>query len=232
MEPMTSLLRPTLGLRPLLAVLLAIAAVAAHAQGAAQSSTAPTFHSAVNLVNVTFTARDSSGKLVGDLGQEDVEVLEDYAPQKIRYFARTDSLPLVIGLLVDASDSQHNFLKEHRHDVERFLKDVLGPRDQVFLIAFGNHLRVVSDLTDSIPQVLDNLDRYEKGKTHFPEMDPDDREMGTAFFDAIFYSAREKLAPVQRARRVLITFSDGEDNSSSHTLLDTIEETQADDVLV
>src|SRR5262245_23226692 len=125
-EPMTSLLRPKFRLRLCLAALLAVAPVAVRGQSAARSSTAPTFHSAVNLVNVTFTARDSSGKLVGDLAQEDVEVLEDYAPQKIRYFARTDSLPLVIGLLVDASDSQGKFLKEHRHDVERFLKDVLG----------------------------------------------------------------------------------------------------------
>ena len=56
--------------------------------------------------------------------------------------------------------------------------------------------------------------------------------LGTAFYDAIYYSITEKLAKSEGGRRALIIFSDGEDNSSAHHLLDTIEAAQAEDVVL
>lgn len=171
--------------------------------------------------------------MIGDLDQGDIEVLDDGILQKPRFFARTSDLPLTIGLVVDASDSQSKFIRRHRLDVERFLKDVLGPRDQAFLVCFGNHLRLVSDLTSSVAQVMQNLDAYDHDKGSFPELGPHEiREEGTAFYDAIFYSAREKLTNVSQGHRALILFSDGQDNSSAHHMIDAIEEAQRADVLV
>ena len=44
-----------------------------------------------------------------------------------------------------------------------------------------------------------------------PELGPDEeRDAGTAYFDAIYYSVAEKLAQ-KTGRRALIIFSDGED---------------------
>lgn len=193
----------------------------------------PRFRSDVNLVTVTFTVRDAEGRLVGNVTQDDVEVLEDGIPQKIRFFARTTDLPLTIGLVVDASDSQHKFIRSHRRDVEAFLKDVLGPQDQAFLVCFGNHLRLVSDLTSSVSQIMENLDIYDHGKGNFPEIGPSEiREEGTAFYDSIFYSVQEKLTNSSQGHRALILFSDGQDNSSAHHMLDAIEEAQKADVLV
>jgi Ca-activated chloride channel homolog len=194
----------------------------------------PTFHSDVNLVNVTFSARDASGKLVGDLTQDDVEVLEDGVPQKTRFFARTSDLPLTVGLIVDVSDSQANFFKQHHQHVEKFLKDVMGPQDQAFLVCFGNHIRLVSDLTSSISQVMDSYSRFDHERNpHDPELGPrEDRQEGTAFFDSVVYSVREKLANTDHGRRALIVFSDGEDNSSAYDLIDAIETAQAGNVLV
>jgi Ca-activated chloride channel family protein len=193
----------------------------------------PRFRSDVNLVTVTFTVRDSEGRLVGSVTQDDVEVLEDGIPQKIRFFARTTDLPLTIGLIVDASDSQHKFIHSHRRDVETFLKEVLGPQDQAFLLCFGNHLRLVSDLTSSVSQIMQNLDTYDHGKGSFPEIGPSEiREEGTAFYDSIFYSIQEKLTNWSQGHRALVLFSDGQDNSSAHHMLDAIEEAQKADVLV
>ncbi len=193
----------------------------------------PTFRSDVNLVTITFTARNGDGKLVGDLSAADIEVLEDAVPQKISFFARTSDLPLAIGLIVDVSDSQHKFYRRHRDDVEKFLKQVLGPRDQAFLLCFENHLRLVSDLTNSVSQIMDGFERFDHGNRHFPEIGPrEDRELGTAFYDSIYYSVTEKLAKVGQARRALIMFSDGEDNSSAHHMIDAIEAAQAADVLI
>ena len=103
----------------------------------------------VNLVTVAFSARDANGLLVDNLTKDDFDVFEDNAPQKIAYFARSVDVPLTLGLIVDASGSQEHFTKKHERDLEVFLKDVLGPRDRVFLVGFGNHIRLVSDFSQS-----------------------------------------------------------------------------------
>jgi Ca-activated chloride channel family protein len=108
----------------------------------------------------------------------------------------------------------------------------LQPRDRAFLVGFGNHLRLVSDFTSSSSDILEGLKRYEHDSGHFDELGPtdEDREGGTAFYDAIYYAASEKLADGTSGRKALIIFSDGEDNSSAHHMLDAIEEAQFENV--
>jgi len=192
----------------------------------------PAIRSSVNLVNVSFVARDARGALVDQLKEEDVEVLEDSVPQKIAFFAKSSDVPLTLGLIVDASGSQEHFSKKHEKDLEIFLKSVLGPKDRAFLLCFGNHLRLVSDFTQSGPDVIGRMKEYEKSSGHFPELGPkEDRDLGTAFYDSIYYSVQEKLA-TEAGRKALLIFSDGEDNSSSNDMMTTIEAAQAANVLV
>lgn len=186
----------------------------------------------VNLVNVSFTVRDSSGALAADLTKDAFEVFEDGVPREIAFFARSSDVPLTLGLVLDASGSQEHFTKEHEMDLNVFLKNVLGPKDRAFLVCFGNHLRLLSDYTQSGEQMLANLKEYQKKPDRFPEIGPrEDRDLGTAFFDAIYYSVTEKLAH-ESGRRAILIFSDGEDNSSSHDLMTTIEAAQYENVPV
>ena len=187
----------------------------------------------VDLVNVAMSVRDMRGGLVTNLTRDDFEVFEDAVPQKIAFFARSADVPLRLGLIVDFSGSQEDFVKQHHRDLEAFLKDVLGPEDRAFLVCFGNNLRLVSDFSPSAENLVDSLKQFEKGKRGFPRIGPDEeRDLGTAFYDAIYYSVTEKLAAVKSGRSALIVFSDGEDNSSEHHMLDAIEAAQAKDVLV
>jgi len=186
----------------------------------------------VNLVNVAFTARDASGALVSNLTKDDVELFEDAVPQKIEFFARSTDLPLTLALIIDASGSQEHFEKKHRKDLQVFLEEILGPRDRVFMVCFGNHLRLVSDYTNSPQELLDNYQEWDKGKKHFPEIGPkEERDLGTAFYDSIYYSVTEKLAE-GGGRKAILMFSDGEDNSSSHNMMQAIEAAQAANVIV
>jgi Ca-activated chloride channel family protein len=186
----------------------------------------------VNLVTVAFSVRDAQGGLVDNLTKEDFEVDEDTVPQKIAYFARSVDVPLTLGLIVDASGSQEHFSKKHQHDLEVFLKDVLGPKDRVFLVGFGNHIRLVSDFSESGAGLMEEWKRYEKEGRKFPELGPpEERDLGTAFYDSIYYPVMEKLA-TENGRRALLMFSDGEDNSSSHDMMTAIEEAQGANVLV
>ena len=186
----------------------------------------------VRLVNVAFTARDSRGALVDNLTRDDVEVFEDAVAQKVSFFARSVDVPLTLGLIVDFSGSQDRFSEQHQHDLEVFLKSVLGAKDRAFLIGFGNHIRLVSDFSQSGTELLERLRKYQHNNAHFPELGPkEDRELGTAFYDSIYYSVTEKLAS-ETGRRALLVFSDGEDNSSSQDMMSTIEAAQSANVLV
>ena len=194
----------------------------------------PAIHVNVNLVNVAFTVRDTHGGLATGLTRDDFEVFEDGVAQKIEFFARSGDVPLALGLIFDFSGSQEHFLKRHHHDLLQFLDDVLGQQDRAFLVGFGNHLRLLSDFSPSPGQLVERLTSFEHGNRHFPELGPldEERELGTAFYDAIYYSVTEKLAGVSEGRRTLVVFSDGEDNSSAHHMMDAIEAAQAENVPV
>ena len=186
----------------------------------------------VRLVNVAFSVRDERGALVNNLGKEEVEVFEDAVPQKISFFARSLDVPLTLGLIVDFSGSQEHFSKQHQHDLEVFLKEVLGPKDRAFLVCFGNHIRLASDFSQSGEELMERLTQYQHSSRHIPELGPrEDRDLGTAFYDSIYYSVTEKLAG-ESGRRALLVFSDGEDNSSSHDMMSAIEAAQSANVLV
>ena len=186
----------------------------------------------VNLVNIAFSVQDASGKLVDDLTKDDFEVMEDAAPQKIAFFAKSVDVPLTLGLIVDASGSQEHFAKKHEQDLAVFLKDVLGLRDRAFLVGFGNHIRLVSDFSRSGQEMMGAWKIYDKDTRRFPELGPkEDRDLGTAFYDSIYYAVSEKLAK-ENGRRALLLFSDGEDNSSSHDMMTAIETAQSANVLI
>ncbi len=197
-------------------------------------------HVAVNLVNVAFSVQDAGGALLDNLTKEDVEVYEDAVRQRISFFAKSTDVPLTLGLIVDVSGSQDHFSQQHEHDLEVFLQEVLGPKDRVFLVTFANHIRLVSDFSPSGPEIIERMKEYkERGKgkgkgklAEVPELGPlENRVLGTAFYDSIYYSVTEKLAR-ESGRRALLVFSDGEDNSSSHDMMTVIETAQAENVLV
>jgi Ca-activated chloride channel family protein len=80
-----------------------------------------------------------------------------------------------------------------------------------------------------------SLAAFDKGKGNddYPIVGPvEHRLLGTAFYDAIYYSSTQMMQGTGRGRRALIIFSDGEDNSSAHHMLDAIEAAQTNDVLL
>ena len=186
----------------------------------------------VNLVSVAFVARDARGALVDNLTKDDVDVIEDAIPQKVTYFSRSLDVPLTLGVIVDASGSQDHFSKQHKEDLEVFFRDVLGPKDRVFLVSFANSIRLLSDFSQSGGDLLEVWKTHQKSKVRFPLLGPtESRDLGTAFYDSIYYSVTEKLAR-EDGRRAILLFSDGEDNSSSHDMMTAIETAQSENVVV
>ena len=204
----------------------------------------PTFQAETHLVTLTFSARDGQGHFVSGLGRDDFAIYEDGMPQKVSLFSRESELPLTLGLLVDASPSQEKFIKQHLHDIQIFLSSILRPQDQAFAVCFGDHLRLVSDLSPNPQAISDGLEKFDgrdsngksshgKGSRDFAELEPDDsRSGGSAVYDSIYASVTEKLAKSPGRRKALILFSDGEENSSAHDEIETIAAAQGADTLV
>ncbi|MFN0101088.1 MAG: VWA domain-containing protein [Bryobacteraceae bacterium] len=195
----------------------------------------PTIRVDVNLVNLPFFVRDACGQLVLTLTKDDIEVLEDGVPQTVSHFSQGGASAISLGLIADVSGSQRDFLKDHRRDLRDFLRNAIQPRDQAFLVCFGNQLRLVSPLTGQMDQIAARLQQFQKSDHYagYPTIGPrEHRVSGTAFYDAIFHSVEDIFIDVDGGRRALIVFSDGEDNSSAHHMLDAIEAAQRAGVIV
>jgi Ca-activated chloride channel family protein len=183
--------------------------------GPAWGQTSRTFRAETRLVNVAFSARDAQGRLVPDLRASELEVRENGVPQSIAFFSHSTDLPLTLGIVLDQSPSQNKYVKAHARDLERFLNGLLSARDRAFLVGFGDHIRLISDYTPAAATLMWTLAHYER-KYAYPELGPKlQRDGGTALFDALDAAVAEKLEG-QNGRRVLLLFSDGEDNSSAH----------------
>lgn len=186
----------------------------------------------VGLVNAAFSVRDGNGTFVSGLTKDDLEVFEDGVRQRIEFFGKNSDLPLTLGLIEDFSGSQDKFVKKHRKDTQAFLRTVLRPSDKVFLVCFGNHVRLASDLTDSPSRIDRAIAAFDHDPRKFPFLGEDEkREGGTALFDAVFFASRNKMRS-QMGRKAFIVMSDGEDNSSQRSLATAIEAAQGADALV
>ena len=196
----------------------------------------------VHLINVAFSVLDAGGKFIEDLNQDDFDVTEDNVPQKIAFFARAADVPLHLGLVADFSGSQSESIKPHHKDLATFLKAVVTKRDDAFLVCFANRVRLAQDFTSDSKVIVESLDLIEKmyrGKDiepgQFPEIGPREirpRNTDTAFFDAVYNSIDLKFHQVERGRKALVIFSDGDDNSSARDEYETIEISQRTDTVL
>ncbi|MGA7854547.1 MAG: VWA domain-containing protein [Candidatus Acidiferrales bacterium] len=186
------------------------------AQGPQQSKTPPIV-STTGLVHLVATVMDRHRNFVTDLDQSDFKILEDGAPQQIRYFGRDTDLPLRIGILLDTSNSIRPRLEFEKDAAMDFLQHVIRRnQDQAFLMTFDNEPEIIQDYTGDLALLTDAIRKQRAGG-------------GTALNDAI-YLAAEKLAnpplpkgPNPEVRRVLVVISDGDDNLSDHALSESVE---------
>src|ERR1700688_2061506 len=111
----------------------------------------------VNIVNVYFSVRDKNGYIT-NLHKDDCSILEDKVAQKTKNFTQEKNLPLTIGILLDTSGSQMNVLPLEQTSGAEFLKDVLTPKDEAFLISFDINVNLLADYTNSPREIRRAID--------------------------------------------------------------------------
>jgi VWFA-related protein len=170
----------------------------------------------VNEVIVPVTVTDEKGKFVSNLDQNDFQILDQGKPQTIRFFSRERNQPVVIGFLLDLSNSTRSQWKNFELATEDMIIQMLPGGNKKFsgyLIGYSNEAELMVDTTSDPDKLLDKLRKLKPGG-------------GAAFYDAIYRACTSRALvqgePVE-PRRVLIVIGDGNDNSSKHTREEVLE---------
>ena len=192
----------------------------------------------VNLVDVYFSARDKNGYVAG-LGKDDCQLYEDGKLQTIKNLTREKNLPLTIGILLDTSGSQQNVLPLEKESGARFLKDVITPKDEAFLISFDVNVDLLADFTNSPHELERAMDKASIntasssagipgiGGGPFPTGNP----RGTLLYDAVYLATNEKLS-TQTGRKILVMLTDGGDQGSQENLKTAAEAAQKANTII
>ncbi len=222
---------------------IALAAACVLLAAQAQEPVADIIRVDVELVRIPCTVTDKKGIPAKDLTSRDFTIRDNGAARKVKYFARDTDLPLTVGLLVDVSGSQRQFLSRHRKDLAQFFKQILRPGDRVFIAALARDVRLIQDFTGSLEELeaaIGRVDPIHGERMGRPcptrEIKVRDRAIrvgtcgGSVIWDGVYY-ATEKLRNVE-GRKALIVMTDGEDSGSPHSLEQAIGMAQSAEAIV
>lgn len=175
------------------------------------------------VVNVLFTAQDKNRRLLTELKQSDVRLIEDGQPQEIVAFSRQVDLPLSLAILIDTSASQERTLPEEKAAAISFLESVIRPaKDEVSVVSFTGEATLEQGMTNNLNRLRRAIERVEfvppsgyvgggvvvgtppiSGKNQMTQG-------STAIWDAIWVTSAEVLGPApEKTRRAIILLSDG-----------------------
>ena len=159
------------------------------------------FRTGIELINVTATVTDSTGRFVPGLKPSDFRVFEDDQPVDITHFS-AERVPVSLGIVLDTSGSMSGAkIAAARAALNRFLFDLLGPEDEVFLYRFDNAPHLLEAWTTDRQRISEEL----RG------IQPDG---ATALYDAVD-EALPLLKTGRHRKKALLVISDGNDTNST-----------------
>jgi Ca-activated chloride channel family protein len=164
------------------------------------------------------TVTDSQRRLVSDLTQEDFEVYDNGKPQPLTTFGN-EPTPITAVLMLDTSGSMTLNLDLVKAAAEQFVIRLL-PNDRAKIGAFNDKIQIFPK--DEFIGDRDRLIRILKNDLDFG--------YPTRLFDAV----DESIAALRGidGRRVVITFTDGDDTASRVSRGDALERARIEDVMI
>ncbi len=192
---------------------------------------APTIKVDVNEADLYFSARDKDG-FVTNLSKSDCSVSEDKVPQTIKNFTQEKKLPLTIGILLDTSGSQQNVLPLEQQSGATFLRDVLTPKDEAFLISFDINVNLLADYTNRASEISRAMNKAQINTgAGTGSVTGNGTPRGTLLFDAVYLAAHDKLAS-EAGRKIIVMLTDGGENGSQENRQGAIEAAQKANAIV
>jgi len=164
----------------------------------------PSFRAGVDVVSLSVTVTDASGRYVTDLTPDQLSILEDGVKQDITYFNRAN-VPIALSLLLDTSASMEDKMAIARKAAVGFARR-LRPQDLGQLIGFAERVEVIQTFTSD----QDALERAIHKTT---------ANGSTALRNAVYIALKElkkiRATTAQEIRRqAIVVFTDGDDTAS------------------
>lgn len=182
-----------------------------------------TIRKTVPEVRLQFTVADEHGRLVPDISQSDLRILDDHVPvTRLQQFEKLSDLPLRLGLVLDVSDSMKRVIEQEKGAAMAFLHSVLRPQtDRAFVMAFGDGIKIWQDNTGELSDLAGAVREAKQSGT------------GTDFYDALYAACNDQWrGPDPNVHRVLLVISDGGDTGSLHGLNDVISAAERNEVQI
>ena len=181
-------------------VLLAMLALTATTPQAQQQQDGFRFKSGVELINVTATVTDRSGRFYSRLRQEDFIVYEDNKEVDVTHFS-AERTPVSLGMVVDTSGSmQGEKWAVAVNSIDRFFRLMSDELDEFFLYRFSANADLVADWTGDRDRLATAMRRIHPNG-------------GTAMYDAAV-EAVPMAQSGQNRKKAVVIISDGNDTSS------------------
>ncbi len=175
---------------------------------AAQQAT--TIRTDVSLVELQAKVTDSEGHAISGLTKDAFRLFIDDVPRDITAFQGEDA-PVTAGIVIDNSASMAPKRDEVIAAALAFAR-ASNPKDQMFVVHFNDRARLGLPLdtpfTGSITELEAAVATFHLGGT-------------TAFYDALLL-AESQFRRAVYSRKVLLTITDGGDNSSHATLAEAL----------
>lgn len=154
----------------------------------------------VELQQLYVTATQNDRRVL-DLQQDEFQIFDDGASQKVVTFARGD-VPITAALLVDSSGSMKGERLSAALRGAKAFVDGMKELDEASLMLFSDRLLRATPFTDNSDELLSALDGVEPGGN-------------TSVNDHLYLAL--KLLEERQGRRVIVLFTDGAD---LHSVLD------------
>jgi VWFA-related protein len=158
------------------------------------------FHANSRLVEAYATVTDSRGRYVDDLTVDQFTLLDGRQPQALEAF-ESRSTPVSVALLLDTTGSMSNALPAVKNAALKLIGD-LRPVDSVAVYSFNTSVTQLQPFTSDMDQAKRAV--------------LSTRALGeTALYDALARVSRDLSG--RTGKKVIVVFTDGDDNSSTLT---------------
>ena len=164
------------------------------------------------MVQVIAIVTDGKGRFVSGLGESDFHVFEDDAPQPVSHLIG-EGTPREVVVAVDMSSSMTDAMPQVRKAVRAFLA-ALRPDDQLTLLAFNDNVFTLARRETDSGARLRAVERLAPWG-------------GTALYDVLLRAM--DLLGHRKGRKVLVVFTDGEDQSSRSSFADVERRAEVND---
>src|SRR3954468_24327381 len=181
-----------------------LALLFAAAAASALAAQGQRIRSGIELVSLNVTVTDGTGKYVTDLNEDEFEVYEDGAKQKLTFFSRTQQ-PISLALLLDTSASMDERMGIAQEAAIGFARQ-MHKDDQAEVVDFDSQVRILQSFTNDAP----TLEKAIRQTTP---------NGSTSLYNAIYISLKDlkkvKAKTTSDIRRqAIVLLSDGDDTSS------------------